>query len=177
LDSGKPNTPGSSNTLSNSIPCVSNYPFVMGNQLNMKEKNQVIDLLIKYENVFTFSMKDLGKCKTMQFSIDLTYDTPRYRMRHRLSKHEWELVDERCKKLHEVGLIQPSSFDFTAATIMLTKKDSIRLWTKKRMCGDYRPLNLVTPQDRYPMPIPEKLFDSIGNSNIFTIMDLKQGFN
>jgi len=31
LDSGEPNTPGSSNTLSNSIPCVSNYPFVMGN--------------------------------------------------------------------------------------------------------------------------------------------------
>jgi hypothetical protein len=31
LDSGKPNTPGSSNTLSNSIPCVYNYPFVMGN--------------------------------------------------------------------------------------------------------------------------------------------------
>jgi len=31
LDSGEPNTPSSSNTLSNSIPCVSNYPFVMGN--------------------------------------------------------------------------------------------------------------------------------------------------
>ncbi len=24
-----------------------------------------VDLLIKYENVFAFSMKDLGKCKTM----------------------------------------------------------------------------------------------------------------
>jgi hypothetical protein len=31
LDSEEPNTPGSSNTLSNSIPCVSNYPFVMEN--------------------------------------------------------------------------------------------------------------------------------------------------
>jgi len=27
------------------------------------------------------------------------------------------------------------------------------------------------------MPIPEELFDNIGNTNIFTIMDLKQGFN
>jgi len=76
LDSGEPNTLGSSNTLSNSIPCVSNYPFVMRNQLTKKEKHQVIDLLIKYENVFAFSMKDLGKCKTMQFSIDLTNETP-----------------------------------------------------------------------------------------------------
>jgi hypothetical protein len=38
-------------------------------------------------------------------------------------------------------------------------------------------LNLVTPQDRYPMPILEELFDNIGDSNIFIIMDLKQDFN
>jgi hypothetical protein len=94
-----------------------------------------------------------------------------------LSKHEWELVDERCKELHEASLIQPSSSEFGAATIMLAKKDSAGLWTKKRMYGDYRPLNLVTPQDRYPMPILEELFDSIGDSNIFTIVDLRQGFN
>jgi hypothetical protein len=31
LDGGEPNTPSSSNTLSNSIPYVSKYPFVMGN--------------------------------------------------------------------------------------------------------------------------------------------------
>jgi len=40
LDSGEPNTQGSSNTLSNSIPCVSNYPFIMGNQLIKKEKDR-----------------------------------------------------------------------------------------------------------------------------------------
>jgi hypothetical protein len=39
LDSGEPNTPSSSNTFSNSIPCVSNNLFVMGNQLTKKERN------------------------------------------------------------------------------------------------------------------------------------------
>jgi len=96
-------------------------------------------------------MKDLSRCKTMQFSIDLTDETPIYRRRHRLSKHEWKLVDERCKELHEAGFIQPSSFDFIATIVMLTKKDSTGLWTKKRMSKDYKPLNLVTPQDEYPM--------------------------
>jgi hypothetical protein len=77
----------------------------MGDQFTKKERNQVTNLLIKYENVFTFSMKDLDRCKTMQFSIDLTNETPIYWRRHRLNKHEWELVDERCKKLHEASLI------------------------------------------------------------------------
>ncbi len=119
----------------------------------------------------------LTRCKTMQFSIDLIDETPIYRRKHRLSKHEWELVNERCKKLHEVGFIQPSSSDFGAVIVMPIKKYSTGLWTEKRMCGDYKPLNLVTPQDRYPMPIPEELFDIIGDLNIFTIVDLRQSFN
>jgi hypothetical protein len=45
------------------------------------------------------------------------------------------------------------------------------------MCRDYKPLNLVTPQDRHPMPILEELFDNIGDSNIFIIVDMRQGFN
>jgi len=148
----------------------------MGNQFTKKEKDQVTNLLIKYENVFAFSMKDLSRCKTMLFFIDLIDETPIYWKRHRLSKHEWELVDERYKELHETGLIQPLRSDFVTTTIVLAKKDLAGLWTEKKMCGDYRPLNLVTPQDKYPMSIPKELFDNIGNSNIFTIVDLRQGF-
>ncbi len=55
-------------------------------------------MLIKYDNVFAFSMKNLGRCKTMQFFIDLTDEAPIYRRRHRL-KHEWELIDKRCCNL------------------------------------------------------------------------------
>jgi hypothetical protein len=80
-------------------------------------------------------MRNLGRCKTMQFSIDLIDETPVYQRRHRLNKHEWELVDERCKELHEAGLIQPSSSDFATAIIMPSKKDSAGLWTKKRCAG------------------------------------------
>jgi hypothetical protein len=56
---------------------------------------------------------------------------------------------------------------------MPANKDSARLWIEKKVCRDYRPLNLVTPHDRYPMPILEKLFNNIGNSNIFTIVDMR----
>jgi hypothetical protein len=40
---------------------------------------------------------------------------------------------------------------------MPTKKDLTGLWSKKRMCRDYRLLNLFTPQDMYPMPILKEL--------------------
>jgi hypothetical protein len=60
---------------------------------------------------------------------------------------------------------------------MPIKKDLIGLWTEKKMYMDCKPLNLVTPQDKYPMPIPKELFDSIGDLNIFIIVDFRQGFN
>jgi hypothetical protein len=41
LDSGKPNTPNFSNTFSNSIPCVSNYPFVMGTSSPRRKENML----------------------------------------------------------------------------------------------------------------------------------------
>jgi len=41
----------------------------------------------------------------MQFFIDLTNETPIYQRKHRLSKYEWELVDERYEELHEVSFI------------------------------------------------------------------------
>jgi hypothetical protein len=49
---------------------------------------------------------------------------------------------------------------------MREKKDLAGLWIEKRMWEDYRPLNLVTPQDKYPMPIPKKLFDNIRDLHI-----------
>jgi hypothetical protein len=90
-------------------------------------------------------MKDLGRYKTMQIFIDLTNETPIYQRTHRLSKHEWELIDEKCKELHEASLIQPSNYNFVAVIVMPAKKDVVKLWIEKRMCGDYMPLNLVTP--------------------------------
>ena len=107
-DVGLENGEASSLTPSSSTdaaPCVANYSFIMGNHLSKKQRDKVLNLLLQYEDVFAFSIKDLGKCKTMQFSINLSDETPIYQRRHRLSKHEWELVDERCKELHDSGLI------------------------------------------------------------------------
>lgn len=87
------------------------------------------------------------------------------------------MVDRRCKELQAAGLIRPSSSDYAAATVMPAKKDASAMWTEKRMCGDYRPLNAITPQDWYPVSLPEEIFDSLGDLKVFSILDLRQGFN
>ena len=45
------------------------------------------------------------------------------------------------------------------------------------MCGDYRALNNKTAQDRHPMPLPEDIFDQMSGCTVYSILDLRQGFN
>ena len=45
------------------------------------------------------------------------------------------------------------------------------------MCGDYRPVNRKTKSDRYPMPIPEELFDAFGFTRIFSTLNLRSGYH
>ena len=60
---------------------------------------------------------------------------------------------------------------------MPSKKDIFGNWMEKRMYGDYRPVNRKTKSDRYPMPIPEELFDAIGFSRVFSTLDLRSSYH
>lgn len=48
---------------------------------------------------------------------------------------------------------------------------------KFRMVIDYRHLNDVTIEDKYPLPRIEEILDSLGKCSYFTTLDLAQGFH
>ena len=43
-------------------------------------------------------------------------------------------------------------------------------------CIDYRWLNKKTVKNRYPLPLPEEMFDRLGNAKVFSKIDLKSGY-
>ena len=43
-------------------------------------------------------------------------------------------------------------------------------------CIDYRWLNKKTVKNRYPLPLPEEMFDRLGNAKVFGKIDLKSGY-
>ena len=87
-------------------------------------------------------------------------------------------VGEQCKMLEKLGFIRRSNQSkYASATVVVRKKDEEGNYTDFRKCGDYRPLNLETNLDRYPLPLIETIFNEMKGAKIFTELDLRSGYH
>jgi hypothetical protein len=46
-----------------------------------------------------------------------------------------------------------------------------------RLCVDYRPLNVITIKNKYPLPRINILFDQLAGAKIFSMVDLCSGYH
>jgi hypothetical protein len=74
-------------------------------------------------------------------------------------------------KLERDGIIRRSSSTWSAPLHMVVKPDGTR-----RLCGDYRRLNLVTTPDSYPLPNIQDLSARLHGCSIFSKLDLRKGY-
>jgi hypothetical protein len=72
----------------------------------------------------------------------------------------------------EKGFIRPSSSPWAFPVLFAKKKDGT-----DRMAVDYRPVNLVTIKNKYPLPRINDLYDQLAGSSVFSKMDLRLGYH
>ena len=150
----------------------------IGNNLTEEQKLQVIDLLEENRDVFAFSLEELLPSNNTPMEIPLQTAQPIFQNSHRLSDTEWSFVRKNCQKLLELGMIRKSdSNNYASATVVVRKKDENGQPTDFRQCGDYRPINNQTQQDKYQLPRIEDIFQDMKEAKIFTKLDLRQGYH
>nr|GEV06455.1 putative reverse transcriptase domain-containing protein [Tanacetum cinerariifolium] len=76
------------------------------------------------------------------------------------------------KELRDKGFIRPSSLPWGALVLFVKKK-----YGYFRMCIDYRELNKLTVNNRFPLPRIDDLFDQLQGSQFFSKIDLRSRYH
>jgi len=124
-------------------------------------------ILDQYQDVFAWNKGELGCCTVGEHSIDTQGFPPCRVALGRLSFWEETEVKRQIDTLVEMGKMRPSDSEYACRVTLPVKKDG-----SMRFCGDYRPLNLQTRRDSFPMPLVEDIISQLGKSAWFTALDL-----
>jgi hypothetical protein len=109
--------------------------------------------------------------RKVEFAIELIPSiAPISKRAYRVSGPELVELKKQIDELSEKGYIRPSTLPWAAPVLFVEKKDG-----PKRMCIDYRALNVVTIKNKYPLPRIEDLFDQLRGASVFSKIDLRSG--
>lgn len=110
-------------------------------------------------------------------------DTPKgataYRRQYPVPEMMKNMLQEQVQTWLKDGVIKraPINTSFNSPLTFAAKKDAHGNYTAKRPCLDPRSLNLLLPDDRFPIPLVRDVFQSMGKSKIFSTLDLRQAFH
>ena len=76
------------------------------------------------------------------------------------------------KSMEDLGIIRRSDSPWASPLHVVPKSDGT--W---RPCGDYRRLNAVTKDDRYPLPHIQDFNGNLVGRSVFSVVDLVRGFH
>ena len=139
--------------------------------LDNHQTEKLIDLLIKYKNVWQVKDKKVQHTDSVECEINLSNETPvRTKLKDRSPVEEY-IIGKLVTDMKRRGVIQPSSSPWASPILLVDKKNG-----KIRFCVDYRRLNKVTIKDAYPLPKMSDILNSMGKSTYFSTLNLTDAF-
>jgi hypothetical protein len=132
-----------------------------------------IPVVCEYPDVFPDDLPGMPPDRDVKFVIELQPGTaPISKRPYRMPPKELAELKVQLQELLDKGYIRPSSSPWGSPALFVKKKDS-----SLRMCVDYRPLNVVTIKNKYPLPRIDVLFDQLAGAKVFSKIDLRSGYH
>ena len=123
------------------------------------------DLLIPH-----FKKDDEIKHKVKHHII--TTGPPVHARARRLDAEKLEIAKSEFKTMEDMGIVRRSDSPWASPLHMAPKPDG-----GVRPCGDFRALNVITEDDRYPLPHIQDFNGGLAGKKIFSVIDLVRGFH
>ena len=102
----------------------------------------------------------------------MTTGPPTYARARRLDGEKLEAAKEEFYKMEAMGIVRRSKSAWASPLHVVPKANG--QW---RPCGDYRQLNAMTKDDRYPLPHIQDLNRNLNACTVFSKIDLVRGYH
>ena len=150
----------------------------IGTQLTWEEKTSLLSLLKWYKGVFPTSDFKLGSCTlpSAVHAID-TGDHPPICQPLRYHGPWKQLeIERQVLEMLDMGVISRSDSEWSSNIVLVAKKAIDNGPKTMRMTIDYRDVNAITKKCVYPMPNIQALLDCLHGSEIYSSLDLFNGY-
>jgi hypothetical protein len=132
-----------------------------------------IPVIHEYPNVFLDDLLGMPPDRVIEFKIELQPSTaPVYKRPYPMAPNEMAEWKTQLQELLDKGYIWPSCSSWGCLALFVKKK-----YKTPYMCADYRPLNAVTMNNKYPLPRIDLLFDQLIEVQVFSKIDLRSGYH
>jgi hypothetical protein len=145
---------------------------VQESELNSDQKKTFEKVVLpKIKEVSAKDINDLGECTLRKHHIRTQDVSPIFIQPYRKSMAEREGIKKEVEEMLQADIIEQSTSPWSSPVVLVPKKNG-----KKRFCVDFRKLNAVTITENWPLPRIEDIFDRLGDSKVFSTLDLKSGY-
>ena len=139
--------------------------------MNGSHQKQVAHLLNKYSSVFSETDDDIGRTGVLKHKIPTADAQPIKQPLRRVPYHMQKEMDEQIDNMLKKDVITPSKSPWASGIVLVKEKDG-----SKKLCIDYRRLNVVTIKDAYPLPRIDESLDQLAGSCWFSCLDMNSGY-
>ena len=151
-----------------------------GSQLTPTQEATVNTVLTTFQDTFAWTEAEVGQTFIHAPPINTGDAQPLKQRPYRNSRHEDEIIQKQVEPWLEQGVIERSASAWSSPVVLVPKKaldpDNHAEEKRYRMCIDYRKLNALTQTDSFPLPNMQDALDSLGQSTVFSIIDLRSAF-
>lgn len=145
--------------------------------LNNEEKTAIVDSLKQNEDLFFKEGEKLTSTHEIKHEIVTSTDRPIYSKIYRYPQIHEKEIERQIGEMLEQGIIKESNSPYNSPLWIVPKKMDNSGQKKWRIVIDYRKLNEVTIDDKFPIPNIENILSKLGRAQYFTTLDLAKGFH
>ena len=137
----------------------------------------MIQTLNKHTQIIHKENEKLSAAINIKHHIKTTTDKAIYTKSYRYPHAHKKIFKTQIQEMLTNGVIKHSDSPWNALIWVVPKKSDATGAERFRMVINYRKLNDVTIDDKYPIPQIDDIFDNLRRSEYFSTLDLKSGFH